>query len=42
MAPLMKNEKKTPLLPMTITNRFEKRYGNFKGRGGKNPLPSTH
>jgi hypothetical protein len=34
MAPLMMNEKKTPLLPMTIINRFERSYGTFKrGRG---------
>jgi hypothetical protein len=34
----MKNEKKTPLLPMTIINRFERSFGTFKGGGGKNPL----
>jgi hypothetical protein len=42
MAPLTKNEKKkTPLLPMTIINRFEKSCGTFKGGGRANPLRST-
>jgi hypothetical protein len=34
----MKN--KTPLLPTTIINRFEKSYGTFKEGGGKNLLSS--
>jgi len=41
MAPSRKNEKKTPLLPMTFINRFEKNYGTFKRGGGKNSLSST-
>jgi hypothetical protein len=42
MAPLTKNEKKkTPLLPMTIINRFEKSCGTFKRGGRTNPLWST-
>jgi hypothetical protein len=31
-------KKKTPLLPATIINRFERSYGTFKGGGGKNLL----
>ncbi len=27
MAPLMNNEKKTPLLPMIMKNRFERNWG---------------
>jgi hypothetical protein len=38
MASLMKNEKKPPLLPTIIINRFEKSCGTFKGGKGKNPL----
>jgi len=34
-------KKKPPLLPTTIINRFEKSYGTFKERGGKNSLSST-
>jgi len=41
MAPLMKNEKKTHVVPMTFINRFERSYGTFRRRGGKNPLSST-
>jgi len=40
MAPLMKNGKKIPLLPMTVINRFERSRGTFKGGEGKNPLSS--
>jgi hypothetical protein len=41
MAPLMKNaEKKNPLLPMTIINRFEKSCGTFRRREGKNSSSS--
>jgi len=39
MAPSMKNEKKTPLLPTTFINRFERNCGTFRGRGGKNSKP---
>jgi len=31
--------KNTPLLPMTLINRFERSSGTFKGRGG-NPMLS--
>jgi hypothetical protein len=43
MTTLMKNEKKkSPLLPMTLINRFEKSCGILRGGGGKkNPLLST-
>jgi hypothetical protein len=41
MAPLMKNEKKSPSLLMIIINRFERSCDTFKGGGGKNPLSST-
>jgi hypothetical protein len=41
MAPLMKNEKKPPLWPTTIINRFERSYGTFRRGGGKNPLLLT-
>jgi hypothetical protein len=40
MAPLTMNEKKTPLLPMIVINKFEKIYGTFRGGGEKNPLLS--
>jgi len=40
MAPSTRNEKKTPLLPMTLISRFEKICGTFKKGGGKNPLSS--
>jgi len=36
----MKNEKKLPLLPMIVINRFERSCGTFRGGGGKNPLLS--
>jgi hypothetical protein len=36
MAPLMKNEKKTPLLPTTFINRFKGNCDTLKGGGGKN------
>jgi hypothetical protein len=35
MAPLMKNEKKNPLLPIIVIRRFERSCGTFKGGGGK-------
>ncbi len=38
--PSMKNEKKTPLLPTTFINRFEKSVGTFRVRGGKKPTIS--
>jgi len=34
-----KKKKRTPLLPMTLINRFERSCGTFKGRGG-NPMLS--
>jgi hypothetical protein len=34
MAPLMKNEKKIPLLPMIVINRFERSCGTFRRRQG--------
>jgi hypothetical protein len=40
MAPLMKNERKNPLLPAIVIHRFEKSCGTFKGGGGKNPMLS--
>jgi len=37
IAPLIKNEKQTSLLPTTIINRFERNYGTIRGGGGKSP-----
>jgi hypothetical protein len=33
--------KKTPLLPMTTKNRFERSCSTFRERGRKDPLLST-
>jgi hypothetical protein len=41
MAPLMKNERKNPLLPTIVIRGFEKGCGTLKGGGGKNPMSST-
>ncbi len=38
MAPITKNEKKLPLLPTIVINRFEKSCGTFRRGGGKNSL----
>jgi hypothetical protein len=35
MAPLMKSEKKPPLLPTTIINKFERNCDTFRGGGAK-------
>jgi hypothetical protein len=35
MTTLMKNEKKPPLLPTTLMNKFERSCGTFKERGRK-------
>jgi hypothetical protein len=35
MTTLMKNEKKPPLLPTTLINKFERSSGTFKEGGGK-------
>jgi hypothetical protein len=40
MAPLTKNEKKTPFLPMKLINRFERNCATFRRGGGKKPLSS--